>query len=79
MTPEKQLQDWLSGEPTCPNDRGECCPDFSCCKPQLLQPIEVRKQFVDAPPKQRERMLMGFLGDFITSIDPKARVIGGSG
>jgi hypothetical protein len=79
MTFDEQLQGWLAGEPRCPNDRGECCPDFSCCKPQLLQPLEVRRQFMAAPPAQRQRMLMGFLGSFVAAIDPKARVIGGSG
>lgn len=26
----------------------ECCPDFSCCKPELLWPKDVRQSFYDA-------------------------------
>lgn len=40
---------------------GECCPDFSCCKPHLLAPIEEREEFCSAGPTRRAQMLCVFL------------------
>ncbi len=60
MTPEKQLELWVKGDPRCPNDQGECCPDFSCCKSELLLPLADRQRFV-AEPACREEMMMGAL------------------
>lgn len=61
MTPAEQLDLWVEGKSCCPNDRGECCPDFSCCVPEVLAPLEMRQMFRDAP-ERREAMLFGFLG-----------------
>lgn len=44
---------------------GECCPDFSCCKPELLAPLEARQRYVAASQAEREGMLMGFLGGML--------------
>lgn len=41
-----QLEEWVNGNPIHNKIEGECCPDFSCCKPQLLQPEENRKTFM---------------------------------
>lgn len=64
-TGEEQLQRWVDGQST-HWDRGEfgieCCPDFSCCKPEFMQPLEVRQAFQVAGPEQRERLCMTFLG-----------------
>jgi len=62
MTTDEQLALWLSGEPTCPNDRKECCPDFSCCCPELLADEDVRQRFIAAEEEERHALLMGFLG-----------------
>jgi hypothetical protein len=72
MTYEQQLEQWLKGN-SVHNERmlgknkiSECCPDFSCCIPELLAPVEVRQIFVNAvkkgDDKMKDRMLMEFLG-----------------
>lgn len=66
MSRERQLELWLAGNPQhngSPEDaESECCPDFSCCRPELLQPLEVREAFCQADAKQMERFLGQFLG-----------------
>ena len=59
---EEQLAAWVKGNPTHNTIRDECCPDFSCCNPELLAPEEVRREFVEAGETKRHEMLMGFLG-----------------
>ncbi len=61
MTPDEQITLWVAGDSRCPNDRDECCPDFSCCKPALLMPLEERQRFQRASQSEREMMLMGAL------------------
>jgi hypothetical protein len=51
---------------------GECCPDFSCCEPELLQPVEVRRAFVAAGEREREKFLMAFLGAAVAKATPEA-------
>lgn len=48
MTFGKQLELWVAGESVHNDARDECCPDFSCCKPDLLWPKWKRVQFADA-------------------------------
>jgi hypothetical protein len=60
MTSNEQLTEWLKGNSLCPNDRGECCPDFSCCSPTLLADKKSRRVFVDGDEETRH----GFLGIF---------------
>jgi hypothetical protein len=59
----------------------ECCPDFSCCNPGLLQPVEVRKAFQAADRRGRERFLMAFLGGLLSKEAPDVRayITDGSG
>jgi hypothetical protein len=59
---DEQLILWASGESVCPNASGECCPDFSCCVPELGFPIEKRLKFVESDQVTREKMMMGALG-----------------
>lgn len=61
LTPERQLELWLAGDSRCPNTNNECCPDFSCCSPELRAPIETRQVFVDGDAQTRDHLLMGFL------------------
>ena len=63
VTPEKQLKAWVEGVPLCPNSVGNCCPDFSCCQPSLMWPLEKRRAFRDSTESQRARMLQGSLRD----------------
>lgn len=61
MTPDQQLQRWVAGRSQCPNTSGECCPDFSRCRPQLSWPVAKRRAFMAAPQHARERMLVSAL------------------
>jgi len=75
MKPSEQLQRWVDGDPVHNNEHpagiegGECCPDFSCCKPELLAPPEVRQAFKKAHDEGDDatvrQMLAGFLGALI--------------
>lgn len=49
-----QLEEWVKGNPIHNDVEDECCPDFSCCKPFLLQPEEKRKQFLEISKKADE-------------------------
>lgn len=42
----EQLKRWADGESI---HAGQCCPDFSCCKPELQAPEAERKLFVERP------------------------------
>ena len=48
MTSDEQLAAWLEGNSFHNNDRDECCPDFSCCDPELLADKKTRQAFVNA-------------------------------
>lgn len=77
MTPEEQVELWVNGTSVHNTERDECCPDFSCCKPELLAPAEVRKAFQLADEKTRYRFLMQFLGELINTIPDKRVHIAG--
>ena len=62
MTSDEQLAEWVKGNPQCPNDRDECCPDFSCCTPELLADEDMRKAFAVGDEEVRLSMLGMFLG-----------------
>jgi hypothetical protein len=62
MSSDEQLRRWVAGEPVHNNERGECCPDFSCCEPSLLAPQEVREEFAAADEDKQYMMLGQFLG-----------------
>lgn len=76
-TSEEQLARWVAGESVCPNDRHECCPDFSCCKPEFKWPLEKRQKFLAAGQGEREKMLMGSFGALIAEMDEKIYVTRG--
>jgi len=64
MPVEEQTRRWVAGESVHNGVRpdGECCPDFSCCRPELLQPVEVRRAFAAADERQQMKFLGHFLG-----------------
>ncbi len=73
---EEQVRRWVAGESLHSDHRGigeECCPDFSCCKPQLLQPVEVRRAFQDADGKGRDKLCVAFLGGLLSESLPDVR------
>ncbi len=53
LTPERQLKEWQAGRPQCPNTDSECCPDFSCCKAELLAPPDIRDAYIAATREER--------------------------
>jgi hypothetical protein len=71
MTPNEQLALWAKGHSIHNNDTalpgGECCPDFSCCKPELRASDSERLEFMSASPARRSSMLMTFLGRMLES------------
>ena len=71
---DEQLKKWLDGESVCNKIDGECCPDFSCCKPQMKQPTEVRRTFFHASEEVREQMLLSFFSASLAS-HPKVNEI----
>lgn len=77
-TTGEQLRLWVSGESVHKNlpemNTYECCPDFSCCKPELQAPVEVRQAFAVGSPAQRDEFLMMFLGAMLASHKPEAKV-----
>lgn len=62
MTSEEQVKKWVKGKSIHNTERDECCPDFSCCQPELLAPFEVREKFQDSGEEARFGMLAHFLG-----------------
>ena len=84
MTPEEQLAEWVKGNPI-HNERmlgghliGECCPDFSCCKPELLAPVEIRELYSAAYKTDNTKVTSRMLGEFLTRMidqhEPKIKV-----
>lgn len=58
MDPDEQLRLWVEGESihNGPDSiEGECCPDFSCCNPEMLLPRPEREAYM----KQRLRHIEG--------------------
>ncbi|WP_170759919.1 hypothetical protein [Ruegeria lacuscaerulensis] len=88
---EYQLSEWVAGRPwhnpfnhdntRHDGDRseGECCPDFSCCNPDMLAPKEAREAFANAGDDTRFEMLGMFLGNMAQSeTDAKVHIAGGT-
>lgn len=65
---EYQLDEWVKGNPVHNNVDDECCPDFSCCRPELLQPEKVRKTYQDGNDEMRAGMCLGFLSAGISNL-----------
>lgn len=63
---DHQVKYWAKGIPTHNPVGDECCPDFSCCCPDLLANDEARRRFLIASDsgddELKTQMLMGFLG-----------------
>ena len=74
---KEQIARWVAGESICPNKRHECCPDFSCCRPELGWPLEKRAKFAAATQGEREKMMMGALSGLAAESGEKAYVTRG--
>jgi hypothetical protein len=71
MNRDEQLDLWIAGDPRCPNGEGNCCPDFSCCNHDLLQPVDVRREYKRGSKKKREQLEFAFLQAALAHIDRK--------
>ena len=71
---QAQLDSWVAGNPVHNNFANECCPDFSCCRPELLWPENKRKAFAEANDEVRMEMLMGALNSVTISALPNGEV-----
>ncbi|MCK5127930.1 MAG: hypothetical protein KAR42_16855 [candidate division Zixibacteria bacterium] len=65
MNSEKQLKLWVKGKSTHNDKRNECCPDFSCCRPELLAPEHERKTFLKSFQKGDDKTMTGMLIEFL--------------
>ena len=65
MTYDEQLAEWLKGNSIHNDDTESCCPDFSCCLPDLLVDQQTRQAFVNANEELRMSMLGMFFGKAI--------------
>ncbi len=57
MTDDEQEELWLGGHSVHNPTRKECCPDFSCCRPNLKWPYDVRQRFVMGTEEERAELL----------------------
>lgn len=82
MTYNQQLAAWCAGNSVHigTTDEGWCTPDFSCCRPELGVPLEVRERFLSASENERHRMMSVFLKHAVESMGSSAKVhISGGG
>lgn len=68
MTPEEQLEKWVEGESIHngeTRDKGECCPDFSCCYPKLKADELTRRRYYKAYKEGDQKTVNKMLGIFL--------------
>jgi len=64
---EYQIDQWVKGKSIHNDIENECCPDFSCCKPEFLASEEMRKTFQAANEDQRFSLCGTFLSSAISN------------
>ena len=74
MTPDDQLTLWVRGIPLHSDDPDQCCPDFSCCVPELLACRDERINFVRLDEAGRLQMLTMFLERMLANQFPDSEV-----
>ena len=67
MTFEEQLEKWINGESVHNDKRDECCPDFSCCEPELLADRELRERYRRAVAEKDEPTQLNILSIFLSA------------
>lgn len=67
---ELQVEEWVKGNSQHNYIDNECCPDFSCCKPEMLVDEVTRKMFKNGTEKQRESFMYTFLANAIAICAP---------
>ena len=71
---QHQVNEWVAGRPWHNTVRDECCPDFSCCRPDLIWPDEMRKEFAASDDQTQQEMCMCGLGLALTELSPEKSV-----
>ena len=71
---EAQLVEWVKGNSVHNEVDNECCPDFSCCHPDLLADVELRKLFQASDREGRDRLCFTFLSSMIGKTMPTEKV-----
>lgn len=56
-------------------DCDECCPDFSCCRPNLLVDREIRAAFIAASERGRYKFLGTFLRAMLADVHLEENVV----
>jgi hypothetical protein len=79
---DEQLARWVAGESVHRGPKSdmwsECCPDFSCCKPALLQPKQTRLTYAASTPAWRSQFESAFLKALIDSVESNIAIAGPS-
>lgn len=70
---EVQLREWVKGNSIHNTVGNECCPDFSCCHPELLMSEEVRIKFADAHKRKDNLAKSAILGMAVSSLISKIK------
>lgn len=65
MNREQQINAWVDGKSIHNHDDGICCPDFSCCHPELMADKTERIRYKNSNLQQRAMMLCDFLAIFM--------------
>ena len=83
MTPEEQLDKWVAGESVHDHENDQCCPDFSCCRPDLAAHIGDReifqKYFLEGNDCGTMTMLTGFLMKSLEKANVKVHIVSENG
>ena len=63
----EQTIDWVCGESRhfCHHPKGDCCPDFSCCHPELRVDFDTRVRFLQADLEGDRKAVSSFLSMFL--------------
>lgn len=72
-----QTDEWVAGRPWHNTVSDECCPDFSCCRPDMMWDANARRVFASADKVTQRRMMMGGLQALLADepvhvVDPDA-------
>jgi hypothetical protein len=63
-----QVNHWCNGESIHNEIDDECCPDFSCCNPDVNTPQELREAFRIATLNDHNEAIMYMLGLFLGNL-----------
>lgn len=68
MKLDEQLKMWKAGISVHNMETDECCPDFSCCKPECAATAEERVRYVSAHVSGDKTVLHPMIGRFIGKV-----------